>query len=309
MTALLIDHLWQSTVVLAIVAALVFMVRRNEARVRYWLWFLASIKFLVPLSLLGLVVGQIDVESRPDVTSPRIAEAIQEASQPFSLWQKSRTYDRPTARLGSTEGRNSVAQAELSTPVPIDDGVRGSERREPANAASLDQAILAIWLPGTVLLFFLWGTRWWRASSLRKSARPVECDSAVPVMSSNGITDPGVFGIVNPVLLIPEGMLEQLSAEEFDSVIAHELCHVKRCDNLTGFCHLLVQEYSGSSRPCGGLVPGYWRNASERATKRSSERGRIPASMPRLFLKSVDSRLSRQHFLCQERQALTLKVA
>ena len=47
------NHLWQSTLFAAGAALVVVLaLRRNEARIRYWVWFAASLKFLVPFSLL-----------------------------------------------------------------------------------------------------------------------------------------------------------------------------------------------------------------------------------------------------------------
>ena len=48
----LLDHLWQSTLFAAAVWLAARALRANGARVRYWLWFAASVKFLIPLSLL-----------------------------------------------------------------------------------------------------------------------------------------------------------------------------------------------------------------------------------------------------------------
>ena len=44
------DHLWQSTLVLLVVALLAFALKENQARVRYWLWLAASLKFLIPFA-------------------------------------------------------------------------------------------------------------------------------------------------------------------------------------------------------------------------------------------------------------------
>jgi uncharacterized protein (TIGR03435 family) len=46
----LVNHLWQSTVVTVIAWLLVLALRGNQARTRYWVWMIASIKFLVPFS-------------------------------------------------------------------------------------------------------------------------------------------------------------------------------------------------------------------------------------------------------------------
>ncbi|MGC2581619.1 MAG: hypothetical protein WA399_05930, partial [Acidobacteriaceae bacterium] len=48
----LLHHLWQSTVFAGGVWLLALALRRNAARVRYRLWMAASLKFLVPFSLL-----------------------------------------------------------------------------------------------------------------------------------------------------------------------------------------------------------------------------------------------------------------
>ena len=51
------DHLWQSTLVLLVVALLAFALKENQARVRYWLWLAASLKFLIPFCLV-VTAGQ-----------------------------------------------------------------------------------------------------------------------------------------------------------------------------------------------------------------------------------------------------------
>jgi hypothetical protein len=48
----LFNHLWQSTLFAAAMAALSLAFRNNHARTRYALWLAASLKFLVPFSLL-----------------------------------------------------------------------------------------------------------------------------------------------------------------------------------------------------------------------------------------------------------------
>ena len=46
------NHLWQSTLFAAVAAMLTLAFRKNQARVRYSLWLAASLKFLIPFSLL-----------------------------------------------------------------------------------------------------------------------------------------------------------------------------------------------------------------------------------------------------------------
>ena len=46
------NHLWQSTLFAGVAGLLTVALRKNRAQVRYWLWLSASLKFLVPFSLL-----------------------------------------------------------------------------------------------------------------------------------------------------------------------------------------------------------------------------------------------------------------
>ena len=46
------NHIWQSTLFAVLIAGLCWLLRRDGARVRYWLWWTASIKFLVPFAWL-----------------------------------------------------------------------------------------------------------------------------------------------------------------------------------------------------------------------------------------------------------------
>jgi bla regulator protein BlaR1 len=53
--------------------------------------------------------------------------------------------------------------------------------------------------------------------------------------------EPGIFGILRPVLMLPEGILERLTPEQLRAIVAHEMCHVRRRDNLTFAVHMIVE--------------------------------------------------------------------
>jgi hypothetical protein len=83
------NHLWQSTFLAIVAATLSFAFRRNRANVRYWLWLVASFKFLVPFSLM------INLGSHPkwasaahrvatQITTPAAAFAMDQIAQQFS---------------------------------------------------------------------------------------------------------------------------------------------------------------------------------------------------------------------------------
>src|ERR1700734_484455 len=79
------NHLWQSTLFAALAAILTLALKKNQARIRHSLWMAASLKFLVPFSLL------IGLGSR--LGSPRfllsgrdkLFSTVEGFSQPFTF--------------------------------------------------------------------------------------------------------------------------------------------------------------------------------------------------------------------------------
>ena len=53
--------------------------------------------------------------------------------------------------------------------------------------------------------------------------------------------EPGVFGIVRPVLIWPERLSERLDEEQMEAILAHEMTHLRRRDNLAAAIHMLVE--------------------------------------------------------------------
>ena len=84
--SLLLDHLWQSTLVAALAALLTITLRHNAARVRFWLWFAASMKFLTPfaaLAALGRTLSNLHV---PAVLLPQLSPMRPDASSGVAVW-------------------------------------------------------------------------------------------------------------------------------------------------------------------------------------------------------------------------------
>jgi bla regulator protein BlaR1 len=53
--------------------------------------------------------------------------------------------------------------------------------------------------------------------------------------------EPGIFGIFRPLMLWPDRLSERLENEHIEGILAHELVHVRRHDNLTAAIHMLVE--------------------------------------------------------------------
>src|SRR6516162_11313492 len=81
---LLANHLWQSTLFAAVAGLLTLALRKNRAQTRYWLWLAASVKFLIPFSLLVDVGSHWGRHVMPAIAPPVLSYVIEQASQPFS---------------------------------------------------------------------------------------------------------------------------------------------------------------------------------------------------------------------------------
>jgi uncharacterized protein (TIGR03435 family) len=64
----LFNHLWQSSLFAAVAGLQTLALRNNHARVRYWVWLAASLKFLIPLSMLVAMGTLIRWQSAPKMT-------------------------------------------------------------------------------------------------------------------------------------------------------------------------------------------------------------------------------------------------
>ena len=49
------------------------------------------------------------------------------------------------------------------------------------------------------------------------------------------------MGLFRPILLLPADITERLQPRELQAILAHELCHVRRRDNLTSAIHMIVE--------------------------------------------------------------------
>lgn len=208
----LLNHLWQSTLCLAAIAALTLLLRRNGANARYWLWFAASVKFLVPFALLVVLGRQL---APPSVAPDRVAHDV---ALPAAF---------AAEHLALPFGGVTAAGVTSTRAVP---------------ALPWDEIAGVIWTLGVLGFLLHWAMRWRALRSLVLESQPLPMAAVpIPVRSSPSALEPGLVGILRPVLLLPQSLTEQLSREEIRSVLAHELCHLRRRDNLTYAIHLLIQ--------------------------------------------------------------------
>jgi uncharacterized protein (TIGR03435 family) len=223
------DHLWQSTLVAALAALVVSTLRRNRAQVRYGVWLAASLKFLVPFAALTAVGQRLGI--RPP--------ALDVMRFDYQIAVLTRGVDAPFP---------APALDAVSTPA--------AASVDPLLVASSSVLIL-IWLAGVVAVMTLWLFRRRRVAAIVEGGSPLDDprvaarlerlqtsrSDAQPlrVVTADTRLEPGVFGIWRPVLIWPRGIASQLTDDQIEAILAHELCHLTRRDNLAAAVHTVVQ--------------------------------------------------------------------
>jgi bla regulator protein BlaR1 len=235
------NHLWQSTVFIFPIWLLTFAFRNNHARTRYWLWFAASMKFLLPFYLLVLLGSHLTWLHRVPLKSEAKANAassnflVEQISQPFTL-------SGPESPVAESIGRSSIAirMSALLGPIP-----------------TLSAILVVAWLSGFLTVMGLWFFRRWKIGAAIQNALPLHDGREVEalrrmehlgalrrnikILSLPASTEPGIFGLLRPVLLWPNAITARLDDAHLEAVLAHEIAHVRRRDNLTAAIHMLVE--------------------------------------------------------------------
>ena len=197
------NHLWQSTVFAGGMALLAFVFRRHGARLRYNLWLVASLKFMIPLAPLQALGARFESHAAP----PPFAVAISQLGQPFA---------------GS-----AVVNAPAATIAP---------------PSFLWPALLtALWLAGCGYVLWRWWGRWLVIRAALRASSRVAIPGPVEVRTAATRVEPGIFGVFRPVLLLPEGIADRLPPSQFRAILAHEFCHAYWRDNLTAALHMMVE--------------------------------------------------------------------
>lgn len=200
----LASHLWQSTLFAAAAWLLTLAVRRNRAAVRYGIWMAASVKFLIPFSLLISMGSHVEWRTALPIAQPPAADLLNDI-------------------VLSAQSPDVVIVT--SEPPPL----------------SLVPILIGVWICGVLLGLVFWIRSLRQLRAIQRAAAPLDLNLPIPAMSSPALLEPGVFGIRDPVLILPAGITDRLTPAQLEAVIAHEMCHVRRRDNLTAAIHMVVE--------------------------------------------------------------------
>jgi bla regulator protein BlaR1 len=272
--AMLADHLWQSTLFAVVAGAATLALRGSQARVRYGLWLAASVKFLIPFALLvglGGWIGGLLAQVHGAAQTQGGFYWVEQVSEPFRS-------SAPVAHMTSAAFLLSVLPAVL----------------------------VLLWLCGVAAVLGLWWVRWRRVSAAVRVATPMTegrevealrcvermaglrrpiplrmlCEAGDSIHSMKPGMEPGIFGVVRPVLLWPQGISGHLDDAQLDAILAHEVWHVRRRDNLAAVLHMLVEA-------AFWFYPLVWWLGSEERERACDEEVLRMGSAPEVYAESI----------------------
>ncbi len=218
------NHLWQATLFLLLAFLVNVALRRGPARGRYAVLLLAALKFALPSAALLFIASRIGLD----------LQAL---------------FAHQTAATTPVFSQITEPVSRFTTGFPIASET-GSGHSEVYCVFS------ALWAVGFAAVVLVW---WWRRRSLSlviKNAREIpegrEAAALSQVRNTLGVTraiklvfvdralEPGVWGVLRPVLVMPERFCQHLDEAELEAVMMHEVIHVKRWDNLISNLHMAL---------------------------------------------------------------------
>jgi beta-lactamase regulating signal transducer with metallopeptidase domain len=235
-------YLALSNAILAtLLAALVAVVTRfcRRPSVRHALWLLVLLKLLTP-PLLPL-----------SVTWPQGEEIKSLPSEPPPT-----AIIFPESLESIANGRRQPAGEAEQPADEASDQPTGVDRSLPSFAAMWRPALIAVWLGGALLWWTVAVVRLWKFRRLIRQARPAAADvqeqgqrlamllglrRCPPIVFVSAPLSPMLWALgLSPRLLVPAELWRKLRAEQQDSLLSHELAHLRRGDHWVRRLELLV---------------------------------------------------------------------
>lgn len=259
----LVHFVWQAVIIVAVVAILLHLLRRRSAQARYatgvgGLVVLAALPLVTATYLTMVLSARGPMSDARHETSPLVVVP--------SIVQSSSLPEKADQVAGDAIDKSLLRSLES---VGLQDGVLTDET-EPANANWLPQQYvlaqrLTHWLPWLVLfwclgvillairlLIGLARVRRWRAAAsswpnplidaiVTRLVAKMKPGLIVQVLQSSQVAAPAVIGFFRPVILVPASMLVGLTPTELESILAHEIAHIRRHDWLINLLQSIVE--------------------------------------------------------------------
>jgi beta-lactamase regulating signal transducer with metallopeptidase domain len=234
----LLQFVWQGALVGVLTAAVLAILRRSAADVRY---VVSSVALALMLTLPVVTTIQM-LTSAKVPSAPRVQAVVESAGAEGPALRESRD-TAPTGRASAGEGLEGVPSM-VAAPAswPIQEWL---------------PMLVSVWLAGVAMLTLRLLSGWvWvqrmksheaqpaneRLEALgRRLMRRLHIGRAVRFLESRSVDVPTVIGWLSPVVLLPVSVLAALTPRQVEAILAHELAHIRRHDYVVNLLQTLVE--------------------------------------------------------------------
>ncbi|MDR6561795.1 MULTISPECIES: M56 family metallopeptidase [unclassified Arcicella] len=218
----LLHSVWQ-LIVIAIVLKVALLISKKSATKRYWLSFAGLFSQLLATVATFLMVFEentVYLSTKSNLTFDKLTQ----------------TNLTNTSTLSSTPNLWNDFQLLLSNNLNL---------------------LVSAWLIGTVFLsvrlmggyIYTEQLRWKHTKSVHGDTldifnellKKINIGKGINLLESSLATTPMTIGFLQPVILLPIGLLTGLSNKEIEAILAHELAHIKRHDYLINIVQSIVE--------------------------------------------------------------------
>ncbi len=245
----LLGSLWQGVLVALLLAGALAVIPRTKSSLRYWCGCIAL--FALPVLFCATAVF---VSERANVMEP-IAPQTTTVAMGGTVTEK---IDLPT----SGGGTGHIAEPVVSAAADIEPGEVPApatpwRRRLSDTVKPWTGHIVLCWFVG-VFAMSVWNLGGWIAvrrlrcigisavsecfvTMLGELAGRLGVKHPVRLLQSAVVQSPMTIGWLKPVILVPASILCELSPKQIETILAHELVHVRRFDYLVNLLQTVVE--------------------------------------------------------------------
>ncbi len=244
---IVISSLMGSILIFLILFAKLVFNNKVSANWHYYIWFLLLLRLIVPFTPESPIsIYNLLIHGTEQMTFSHYTPAF---SEPGSPLMEAGIYDGISTDINDNPEQLYSGQVQpnvIDSPGPND-----------GNSFNWKVVLLLVWLAGAALAagyaiyvnFKLWSQI--RHEPQLDNASIIEivqnCKSvmnvsaSIPIVVTNRIHAPALFGTINPKLILPENIIKNLSDKQIKYICLHELAHWKRKDIWLNWITVILQ--------------------------------------------------------------------
>ena len=242
--AVAFDSLWEGALIAVAVWGALRLFPNAGAATRYGIWLCA---------LAAIVLTPVLTVAVSDRPVAPIADSAATSAQDVAFAPLTAPAAQP--RPGTAPLASAPAMASDEPALSVPRKPRITVAPAIALAAALIWALVATWR-GVLLVLDL------RAlAAIRRDARALPSTHEFPILLSDRVQAPLAAGFVRPAIILPSALVEQVDAGALESIVVHEVAHLRRYDVWTNAFARIAQAFVA-------LNPAAWFVMRRLATER-----------------------------------------